>query len=271
MSEKRVRFDFEVDFSNGGGIQGQDFRLDIDSDEISNDALAAHIIQDLSLLMVAEVRILHKKIINEPHKRGSKTERPGGVDLKRSTIIDLSHPSSGEACSNTMSSNAGTILDAPFQRYSDGKDLSQIPLEFISDIPAVVVDVSGGADRAIDWHHFVPVQLRGKAVLVRTGWDKHWGTIRYVDGYPFLTKRAAEYLREQDSKLVGIDSPHTDDVRETQRLAQSTLLEAGIPVTTNLTNLQGLPIEGARLHVVPPKIMGVGTSPVRAHAIVAQI
>jgi len=34
--DKRVRFDFEIDFTNGGGIQGQDFRLDIDGDDIEN-------------------------------------------------------------------------------------------------------------------------------------------------------------------------------------------------------------------------------------------
>ena len=67
--DKRVCFDFEVDFSNGGGLQGQDFRLDIDQDTISDAELADYIIRDLNLLMVGEVRILKKTIITEPHKR----------------------------------------------------------------------------------------------------------------------------------------------------------------------------------------------------------
>ncbi|HIW45916.1 MAG TPA: hypothetical protein H9884_03295 [Candidatus Yaniella excrementigallinarum] len=94
MSEKRVRFDFEVDFFQWWRGQRQDSRLDIDSDEISNDALAGHIIQDLSLPMVAEVRVLDKKIINEPHKRGLKAEKEVVSDSKKSIIIDLSHNSS---------------------------------------------------------------------------------------------------------------------------------------------------------------------------------
>ncbi|WP_341633707.1 hypothetical protein [Sphingomonas agri] len=69
MADNRALFDFEVDFSNGGGLQGQGFRLDIEGDDISDEALAAHIVQDLRLLMVAEVRILKKQIIEEPHKR----------------------------------------------------------------------------------------------------------------------------------------------------------------------------------------------------------
>jgi hypothetical protein len=39
--ERRVKFDFEVEFLNGGGLQGQDFRLDIDGADIDDDAGAA--------------------------------------------------------------------------------------------------------------------------------------------------------------------------------------------------------------------------------------
>lgn len=67
--DKRVIFDFEVDFTNGGGIQGQEFRLDIDGDDISDEELAKYIVKDMRLLMVGEVRILNKKIISEKHKR----------------------------------------------------------------------------------------------------------------------------------------------------------------------------------------------------------
>jgi hypothetical protein len=69
--DKRVMFDFEIDFTNGGGIQGQDFRLDIDGDDITDDELVKYIVEDMRLLMVGEVRILNKKIINEKHKRKS--------------------------------------------------------------------------------------------------------------------------------------------------------------------------------------------------------
>ncbi|MFD6211545.1 cyclase [Peribacillus sp. NPDC060253] len=67
--EKRVQFDFEIEFTNGGGLQGQDFRLDIDGDDITDEELANYIVEDMRLLMVGEVRILNKKIINEKHKR----------------------------------------------------------------------------------------------------------------------------------------------------------------------------------------------------------
>jgi len=41
--DRRVLFDFEVDFLNDGSIQGQGFRLDIDGADISDEELAAYI------------------------------------------------------------------------------------------------------------------------------------------------------------------------------------------------------------------------------------
>ena len=69
VTDKRVVFDFEIEFSNGGGLQGQGFRLDIVDDDITDDALADYIVRDLRLLMVERVRILHKAVIVEAHKR----------------------------------------------------------------------------------------------------------------------------------------------------------------------------------------------------------
>lgn len=67
--QKRVVFDFEIDFSNGGGLQGQEFRLDIEGDDISDAELADYIVNDMRLLMVGAVRIRNKRVIEEAHKR----------------------------------------------------------------------------------------------------------------------------------------------------------------------------------------------------------
>jgi len=67
-THRRVKFDFEVDFSNGG-LQGQDFRLDIEGEDISDEELRRYLVEDMRLLMVQQVRILNKEIIAEGHKR----------------------------------------------------------------------------------------------------------------------------------------------------------------------------------------------------------
>lgn len=69
MSDRRALFDFEITFQNGGGLQGQDFRLDIDADTISDDELGVLIVDDLRLLMVDTVRVFNKRYVDEPHKR----------------------------------------------------------------------------------------------------------------------------------------------------------------------------------------------------------
>src|ERR1700739_3199049 len=89
--DRRVQFDFEIDFSNGGGIQGQGFRLDIDGDTISDDSLAAYIIRDMRLLMVGAVRILNKQIITEPHKRTADAPQGAAEALGSPKFVDLSH------------------------------------------------------------------------------------------------------------------------------------------------------------------------------------
>lgn len=68
-TQKRVVFDFEIDFSNGGGLQGQGFRLDIEGDDISDAELADYIVSDMRLLMVGAVRIRNRRVIEEAHKR----------------------------------------------------------------------------------------------------------------------------------------------------------------------------------------------------------
>jgi arylformamidase len=73
--DKRVKFDFEIDFINGGGIQGQGFRLDVEGDDISDQELAEYILKDMRLLMVGEVRILNKEIIMEKHKRNAAIDK----------------------------------------------------------------------------------------------------------------------------------------------------------------------------------------------------
>ena len=85
MNDTRVVFDFEISFTNGGGIQGQDFRLDIDGDTIDDKALADYIVNDMQLLMVGEVKILNKHYISEKHKR--KPVDPSATEQ----FIDLSH------------------------------------------------------------------------------------------------------------------------------------------------------------------------------------
>jgi arylformamidase len=165
-----------------------------------------------------------------------------------------------------MVSNTGTYLDTPFHRYADGIDLSGLALESIAELPGVVVRIGESQGRAVDRAHFGAIEVHGRAVLVNTGWDRHWRTDQYFEDFPFLTERAAIYLRDAGAVLVGIDSHNIDDTSTDSRPVHTTLLRAGIPIVEHMTNLGALPLRGFHFTAVPPKISGMGTFPVRAHA-----
>jgi kynurenine formamidase len=165
----------------------------------------------------------------------------------------------------SMVANTGTYLDTPFHRYPDGFDLAALPLGSVCDLPAVVVASEDGG--AIDVDAFEGLDVGGAAVLVRTGWDRHWGADEYgAGGHPFVTGAAAEALVERRAALVGIDSVNIDATATGERPAHTILLAAGIPIVEHLTNLGALPATGARFFAVPPKIVDVGTFTVRAFA-----
>ena len=166
-----------------------------------------------------------------------------------------------------MVANTGTYIDSPFHRFADGEDISQLTLERLSDLPAIVV--SATARRAIDVPDLGAVEVRGRAVLVRTDWARHWRTERYGTGHPFLTAAAAIYLKERGARLVGIDSLNIDDTADGERPVHTTLLGAGIPIVEHLRGLEHLPAGGFTFSAVPPPVRGMGSFPVRAFARIA--
>ena len=166
-----------------------------------------------------------------------------------------------------MVANTGTYLDSPFHRYAEGKDLADLPLKSLANLPAIVIRQPWDADIAVDLRAFEGRNVRGKAVLVHTGWDRHWRTDRYGDGHPFLTAAAADWLVENGAALVGIDSNNIDDTRRRARPVHTSLLADEIPICEHMTGLGQLPDEGFSFSAVPPKVRGMGTFPVRAYAV----
>ncbi len=168
----------------------------------------------------------------------------------------------------SMVANTGTYLDTPFHRLADGSDLAGVGLHSLADLEGLLVHVGVASGRAIDRDSLLPHDVRGRAVLLHTGWDRHWGTPAYAVEAPFLTRAAARWLAEQKAALVGIDSLNIDDVGDGSRPAHTTLLAAGIPIVEHLCGLDQLPPRGFRFHAAPPRVRGMGTFPVRAYAVV---
>jgi kynurenine formamidase len=166
-----------------------------------------------------------------------------------------------------MVANTGTYLDSPFHRYVDGNDLARLPLESLADLEGLVVRRPFEQGIALDADAFEGLDVRGKAVLVATGWDRHWRTEPYKHDHPFLTAAAADLLVANGAALVGIDSYNIDQTSVRARPVHTKLLGADIPICEHMTGLDQLPDRGFRFSAVPPKISGMGTFPVRAYAV----
>jgi kynurenine formamidase len=208
--ERRVEFDFEITFANGGGVQGQGFRLDIPGDDVDDAWVADAVVRDLRLLMVDSVVVRNRRILDEPHKRtleaapDPSAAPPAGQGERR--LVDLSHPIFdglvtyrglpapritdfiGRVASRAnyapgtefqigridMVANTGTYLDSPFHRFADGTDVAGLPLEVLTDLPTLVIRATGLTGRAVGGH-LIEAALAGQAiegwaVLVHTGW-----------------------------------------------------------------------------------------------------
>ncbi|GAA2600501.1 hypothetical protein GCM10010399_34140 [Dactylosporangium fulvum] len=300
MTEYRASFDADVAFLNGGGLQTQGFRLDLPDASVSEEELARLFVSHLGLLMVDQVRLSNVEVFVEAHKGSRGGPAAAAVTGEGSRLVDLSHvieagmttypglpgpeitPHLTRTDSRrlyaegteftidriTMLSNTGTYVDSPFHRYEGGVDLAGLPLESIADLPVVVVRLTGTTERGVTAQTLAPYDVTGKAVLLHTGWDRHWRTDAYGVAAPYLAEDGGKHLADVGARLVGIDSVNIDSTDGGQRPAHSILLGAGIPVLEHLTNLGELPVHGARLHAVPAPVRDFGTFPVRAYALV---
>ena len=302
MTDYRAVFDAHISFVNGGSLTAEGFRLDVPSADTPETEVARLLVQTLGLALVGHVRLSALQVVPEQH-RGSRgvaappPERPetsfGLVDLShtiREGLItypgvpapvitphltreeSVGHYAPGVSFAMdivTLPGNTGTYLDTAFHRYDGGADLAALRLETLVDLPTEVFHLTDARARGIPASVFYDRDVRGKAVLLHTGWDRHFGTPEYGDDAPFLTGDGVRHLAEQGVRLVGIDSLNIDDTSDEahgERPAHSVFLASGVHVVEHMTNLGALPPSAALLTVAPPKVEGFGTFPVRAFA-----
>lgn len=165
-----------------------------------------------------------------------------------------------------MVSNTGTYIDCPFHRFEHGKDLSEVELEKFAELDGIVIRVPYTNQLAITAEILTSYDVKGRAVLIHTGWAEHWNTEAYYNGHPYLTADAAKYLLNSGARLVGIDSHNIDNTEGRSRPVHTILLGAEILIVEHMCNLDALPKKGFKFSAVPPKLKGVGTFPVRAFA-----
>jgi kynurenine formamidase len=167
----------------------------------------------------------------------------------------------------TLVANTGTYVDVPAHRFAGGADLAEVPLSRFVDLDGVAVSALGST--SIGPELFDGVDVTDKAVLVHTGWDRHWATPDYGNaGHPFLSADTVAWLVKRRPAIVGIDSVNIDDMADLSRPAHTGLLAAGIPCVEHMTGLEQVVGTRFRFHAAPMAVAGMGTFSVRAYALI---
>lgn len=171
-----------------------------------------------------------------------------------------------------LGTHSGTHIDAASHYVSGGRTIDDYPLErFV--LPAYVVPAEAGEGAAIEWPPLaalLPDDLAGAAVLLHTGWDRHWGEDR-ATAHPYLSAETAAQLVAHGAGLVGTDALNVDATERPTTHAHAALLGADVLIVENLTGLDVL--EPGRPHMcafVPLKLARADGSPIRAYAIVEE-
>lgn len=168
-----------------------------------------------------------------------------------------------------FSNHLGTHLDVPSHVAEGGRTLDGIPLETLIG-KAILIDCTskGKKDRITpkDLQAHGNRLRRGARVLIRTGWDKHYGASFFFQDFPCLTLEAAQILAERGIRLLGMDTPSPSPVDDPGQGIHKTLLGADVVLLECLTNLHRIRGSECELIVLPPLFKGFSGSPCRAVA-----
>ena len=172
-----------------------------------------------------------------------------------------------------MGSQTGTHVDAPYHFLDGGARIDELPLEYFLG-PAVVADVRAKPPHGrIEWADLEPwahLLGPGRILLLRTGWDQHWGTDAYFD-HPYLTGDAAARVVAAGVRTVGLDALSLDETvlggaPAGGFAAHLAVLGAGGVIIENLRGLGAVPDVDTVVSVLPLRLAGADGAPVRAVA-----
>lgn len=167
-----------------------------------------------------------------------------------------------------LGSHSGTHVDAPAHVVEHGMGVDELPLHLLVG-PAVVVDLRDlGPREPVEWERLEPYARRGRMLVLHTGWDRFWGSVRYED-HPFLDAEAAWELTVVGVRTVCTDALSIDETGGEGLPAHEALLSTpgGGVVVENLTNLDAIDHPEPVLSVLPLPLRGSDGSPARAVAL----
>ncbi len=171
----------------------------------------------------------------------------------------------------TLFSHTGTHMDAPNHLFPDRPTLDALAVDQFAG-RALVVDCTGvpaGGRIGMERIEAVrPLADQADFLLLRTGWDAHWGTPAYFGDYPVIAQEVADYLVASRKKGVGLDVIGIDPISDGGlSLHRSLFSRAGIVVVENLCCLDQCGEGLFTFLALPLKYRNADGAPVRAVAL----
>jgi kynurenine formamidase len=210
---------------------------------------------------------------------GDTTAIPGHPKV----IYELIHTHEKHARTNatiTFSIHMGTHIDPPYHFDPNGLTIDEVPLDRLMR-PGFVFDIRGKipentaitVKHLLDNNELPPGGIDGRIVIINSDWARRmYNTESYYSKAPYLETETAKWLVDQGITAVGLDNPPdagaTHEPRPGDCPVHRTLLENGVCLIENLTNIEKIPTQEPRIIAFPLKIYKGCGGPARVVAIV---
>lgn len=160
--------------------------------------------------------------------------------------------------------HAGTHIDGPMHMTDCNRYIYDLPLDRFCG-SACIIHTSG--EKVLKTDSKYSQIIKGKEILlIDTGMDRFYGKEAYYINHPVLDMSFCKMLWDNGIKAVGLDAPSPD--REPFR-AHKYLLEKGVLLLENLTNVNSIPDDSDFIVMAFPLKIKADSSPVRAVAMVS--
>ena len=153
----------------------------------------------------------------------------------------------------SIGTHVGTHIDAPFHMLAGGKKLDQIPIEQFVGRGRYI-----NAQDGFNLENVKNSDIReGDIVLFHTGIISRYHEPNYFQDYPEIPEDVARYLVDKKIKMVGMDMSGPDHPPHN---IHKILLEGGVLIIENLTNLDQLENKDFTIYALPINLQLDGAS-----------
>ncbi len=174
-----------------------------------------------------------------------------------------------------LHSQTGTYLETPAHYY--GNDdcylLIDVPAEKLVDVPCVVFNLGEWEIRKPGERRGITVEdlencpaakevKEGDAILIGTGHGKYWFHEDYLEGGPYFTKAAMDWVLSKKPFILGTDSARWENLQKPEGFFED-FYKANVLMLGPLVNLEKIPSGRARLTALPLKVPKTSCAPTR--------